>query len=656
MVSATAPRKSAAGIPETQEQAAAKEAAADGKSHRIQVAMPKGSPFEAELLVGKNAAGWWVSGDLKSPMPGKSKKFPAGKPLETEAAAIAAGFTEVGSWLETHKLLSTKVAAQVRPILVAVDAHQQRILGSSAPAAAPPATSSVPLAERVNTAPLEQIELAKISPSPSNNRKDFDKEALQELADSLASHGMLQPISVYRVAGEGLELIFGERRYRAAKLAKLKVVPCRVIDCTTVEADELRLIENLKRKDLSAIEEAQGYQDLIAKHGYTQQKLAEQLGIHQSTIANRIRFLRLPAAWQQLVIAREISESHARGLVDYAEMPASVVDQITKAMKDNFGGDGLPPVSEWAGWLYYQAKEVLRSVEPGSHFYYHAEGKGGGYRSGTILFTEKHLAQWGADLELVTLKSPHGTKETTRYAANVAKWEELHGGLAQAKAERAAKKAGAAPTQAKEGDTRSPTELARRTEQLAEQYEKRIRIYWQKWVQRTAAARCEAMSDDKTIRLLIAFAAMNDRGSRKEELFDLISVHGGKRVESKFHGRGWTLPLLSLMTVEGKKLLDLARKAIAGWLQHDVEGYETALDRDELPALVELFGIDLAKEWRVDEEFLQLHTKAQLAAFWTDWKIKADMPEKRGDVVAAIMAADGEKRLPAPKVLLKGGK
>lgn len=643
-----------AGIPETQAEAALKEAAVDGKGREIKVAFSKGAGFEATLHISGSGEAWRIGWDFRCKAAGESSRDP--DTYACEEAAAAAGFERLKLWLAGVRESTPSLASKVRKAIAEAGIHEARAIGawlkehkvgfqSPKKAAAPTASKpAVPLAARVNAAPVVHLDLARIQPSPENMRTDFDEASLQELADSIKSHGLGQPIMVVAV-GEAWELIAGERRYRASKLAKLTSIPARVIDCSPAEARELRLIENLKRKDLSAIEEARGYQTLLQENGYTQKALGEKLGVDQSTIANRIRLLRLPAALQELIIRREIPESHGRNLVAYAELP-TVLEHFAKAIKEQIRDEGLPSLRDWPGWLHTTACEVLRDVEPKSYYSYEV---GNRYFSGYVLFTEKQLEKWKDELQIVELKNPF-QKRAERYAANVKRWEELHGELVKAKAERDAAEAASSRAKPKAGKTSA--DVAARADQLAKQFRERTRKYWQRWVQQVAAVRTETMTDDKLVRLLIGFAGMDDsRGRRGNELVTILKTFGGEGAGG--HSYGGCRELLSVMTVQGKDLLDVGRAAVKQWIQHDVEQFDTSLRKEDLPALVELFAIDLGKEWRLDEAFLQLHTKDQLAALWKEWKIPGVPPEKRGDIVKAILAADQTKQVPAPKSLLK---
>jgi ParB family chromosome partitioning protein len=156
--------------------------------------------------------------------------------------------------------------------------------------------------------------LEKIIPQKGQPRQHFDKEKLDELAQSLREHGLLEPLVVRR-RGEEYELIAGERRWRAAQRAGLREVLVVVRDVSGKDAFELALIENIQREDLNAVEFAEAMQRLIDEHGYTQETLADRVGKDRSTVANALRLLKLPEKIRRLVVTGELSEGHARALL-----------------------------------------------------------------------------------------------------------------------------------------------------------------------------------------------------------------------------------------------------------------------------------------------------------------------------------------------------
>ena len=174
-----------------------------------------------------------------------------------------------------------------------------------------------------------KISIANLKPSPSQPRRLFDKNSINELAESIRSKGLVQPILVRPSPSETgtYEIIAGERRWRAAQIAQLHEVPAVVRQLDDVEALEIAIIENVQRSDLSPIEEAAGYKRLIDNHGHTQEVLAEIVGKSRSHIANIIRLLGLPQSIQDMISDGKISSGHARAIMNSA-FPEQLADKI----------------------------------------------------------------------------------------------------------------------------------------------------------------------------------------------------------------------------------------------------------------------------------------------------------------------------------------
>ncbi len=160
-----------------------------------------------------------------------------------------------------------------------------------------------------------QIPVEEIRANPYQPRKEFDQKALNELADSIKAHGIFTPLLVRKSSVLGYELITGERRLRAAKIAGLDTVPAISVDFTDEEMMEISILENVQREDLNPIEEATAYDSLIRNLGYTQEKLAERVGKSREYCANLMRLLKLPSSVQTMVIEKKLSNGHARALL-----------------------------------------------------------------------------------------------------------------------------------------------------------------------------------------------------------------------------------------------------------------------------------------------------------------------------------------------------
>ncbi len=163
------------------------------------------------------------------------------------------------------------------------------------------------------------LKLTEIEPNAQQPRKHFDPEKLNELASSIAEHGILQPILVSPLANGRYQLIAGERRWRAARIARLDEVPVVIKDLTEKEKKEIALIENLQREDLNPIETAQGIQVLIDEYGLTQDQAAQRVGCSRPAVANALRLLNLPPSVIELTRLGKISAGHARALLAFKD-------------------------------------------------------------------------------------------------------------------------------------------------------------------------------------------------------------------------------------------------------------------------------------------------------------------------------------------------
>ena len=173
------------------------------------------------------------------------------------------------------------------------------------------------------------ISIAALKPSPSQPRRLFDKNSINELAESIKSKGLVQPILVRpsKTDENSYEIIAGERRWRAAQIAQLHEIPAVIKNLDDVEALEIAIIENIQRSDLSPIEEAAGYKRLIDNHGHTQEVLSEIVGKSRSHIANILRLLTLPQSIQDMISEGKISSGHARAIMNSA-FPEQLAEKI----------------------------------------------------------------------------------------------------------------------------------------------------------------------------------------------------------------------------------------------------------------------------------------------------------------------------------------
>ena len=176
-----------------------------------------------------------------------------------------------------------------------------------------PGTASADPKQRINV--VLQVPVANIRPNPQQPRKNFDPERLHELSDSIANHGLIQPITVRYIGEKKFELISGERRLRASKLAGLQEIPAYIRKADDDELIAFALVENIQREELNPIEVAMGYQRLIDECDYTQAEVAEKVGKNRTTVTNTLRLLNLPPYIQAALRDENIKMGHARALI-----------------------------------------------------------------------------------------------------------------------------------------------------------------------------------------------------------------------------------------------------------------------------------------------------------------------------------------------------
>ena len=163
--------------------------------------------------------------------------------------------------------------------------------------------------------PYQLLPIHKVEPNPEQPRRDFDEEELQALSESIAIHGIIQPLTVRELDSGYYQIIAGERRWRAARMAKLSEVPAIVVEADDKKAMELALIENLQRQDLKPVEEALGYQSLMAEYGMTQEEAAGRVGKSRPAVANALRLLNLAPQVLDQVRTGKLSAGHARAVL-----------------------------------------------------------------------------------------------------------------------------------------------------------------------------------------------------------------------------------------------------------------------------------------------------------------------------------------------------
>ena len=216
--------------------------------------------------------------------------------------------------------------------------------------------------------PYQLLPIYKIEPNRSQPRQDFDEEELQSLADSISVHGVIQPLTVRELESGYYQIIAGERRWRAARIAGLQEVPVTVIEADDRKAAELAMIENLQREDLDPIEEAMGYQTLTKQYHMTQEEAAQRVGKSRSAITNALRLLELEPSVQKKLQEKALTAGHARALI-----PLSPALQVRAANAIIDGGLSVRQAEALAKRLAQEKKE--KKTPPANQVDYTAEAQ-----------------------------------------------------------------------------------------------------------------------------------------------------------------------------------------------------------------------------------------------------------------------------------------
>lgn len=209
------------------------------------------------------------------------------------------------------------------------------------------------------------LRISEIEPNKDQPRKHFDEDALIELADSIRQHGVIQPLLVRPLDNGSYQLVAGERRWRASRMAGLLEVPVVIKDLSDHEAMEIALIENLQRKDLNAIEEALGYEQLMEQYGMTQEKVAERVGKSRPAVANALRLLNLPSPVMDMIKSGDVSAGHARALLKLDD-ENEIVEIAQKIQKGRYS---VRDIEKLTGKEQEARREEIKEKEQTDHFF-----------------------------------------------------------------------------------------------------------------------------------------------------------------------------------------------------------------------------------------------------------------------------------------------
>lgn len=502
---------------------------------------------------------------------------------------------------------------------------------------------------------VELIEIDQLKPSKTNARKVFSKEGIAELAANIKQHGVMQPIlvRVHPDDADCFEIIAGERRYRASKKAKLKLIPCRIVESDDTDAIEKQASENLFREDLNPIEEAHTWQNLLEVTGLTQQKLATRYKCSQSHIANRIRLLNLPDEWQQKLVDGEFPPTFARDLVPWAKYPQvfeALPDAIEEVRNNYTEGYELGPMD-----FREALEEALHAVTVSMHeakFPYTDDMK-------KELQVEEFRNAWGAAIERafntdlfqeLQEKAKAEQKEFMEKGGSGNKATKNKGSLFDDDDED-----GLQQVEREVQDTRSAGEIhadiehadkeaaKKRKEQLNRKY-----ADWKcAWYQEKISEQLDHRkpSDGFLFKLLLYYSITMDSGVndfRGEHLRTSVKTWGGKIKGERYKLRANAWEGLGSVQSSCK---DLAASTLAKYILIPIG--HNAFDHSQIGEIAKELGIDIEQEWKLTDDFLHLHTKPQLIGLSKEWKFPQDGLEelKRGELIDRILEMENQLRL-----------
>ncbi len=509
----------------------------------------------------------------------------------------------------------------------------------------------------VSELPIKQIVIGRFNP-----RQNFPPEEIRELAETIATHGLLQPIVVRPSGRTGkYSLVAGERRFRACKLLKHQTVPATVIEADDSEARELAAVENLHRKNLNPIEEAHAFHQLTA-NGATETEVAERLKISQGQVSNRMRLLKLPEAIQARVISGEILASLARDIVPYAKYP-----QLMRAIEKELGKPkpGQPMDREDFGLAVDRA--LRRNTRGISGKYW--DGKAG-RNVPHFQPSEEQRAQLG-----IVLTDAYGTNvngDLLEAATNTKLWDKLQeayrkewlakqdakseGKQAKGKGNKGKKKEPAKKKLTAAQQERIHAEEREKQKRQAEQFKKRLaewRTNWRRYlVAEQIGLGMDQLGHANACRMLLCAAAawkIDTWYSRTAPLEQALA----KRVKLR-GGRGNALWAGVAALQDGSDVEELTIEflQLCFW-QGDDQGPSELVPAEDVEAVAGHLGIDFAARWReeqagpLSEAFWNLHNKDQLVKLGSE--LGAPVSGAKAAMVRTLLECE---ELPLPKELV----
>lgn len=538
---------------------------------------------------------------------------------------------------------------------------------------------------------IEEIPLRYLTPSPYQPRKIFDEAALQELAASLTAAGTNRTLLIVRLlAGMTYEIIAGERRWRAAKLAGLPALRCEVRTLTDTEARRLCRQENLERKDLTDVERVTAYREMLADGDYpTQAALAAALGLTPAALSNQLRVLDLPQYFLDLVSQEKLGLTHLRALATWVDRP-SVLAEAERSLKEDredywsvmcaehFNGGDLPSptVMQFEEFVSDCVREVSRPIDGKQIFENHHDLSGNRIRiTETDLPTPAMIKKDHDTLDVIDCGKQLGRRAfnldvwnalSTAATAKRAKGGRAKGGRGSCRADEDEDgSAGASPSPKK--PKRSAAEQRQLDEQQARTYQRHLYTYKIQWLQRAIVARLATADHATLVWHHLAWSTGGNLSgmTRGETLGEAAIAAGGRQRARNASSTSIWPTLLTVIAITADDITDqpvdiLLRNLLTAWYSLDMTKWARGVDELFIEQSAAQLMIDFASDWKLDREFLELHTTEQLNGLITEWKLpRGDKANpKRGELITAITeiyldSTRTERPIAFPKCLLK---
>lgn len=523
-------------------------------------------------------------------------------------------------------------------------------------------------------AEFELLAIDVLEPHPENPRKEFDPVKLAELAESLKRHGMLQPLVVRPHYVEGFpsgkryvkdyQVICGERRYRAARMAQLERVPCIVRQLSDRDALEVMIVENEERENLNAIELALGLSALCKPVdaggcGLTQKEAATRFGHEEAWANNLIRLLALPPAWRQKIASGELPQTFGRALLPYAKS-----QEVLKRLEKDLKRDDLATMDREAfeRTCYWAVREDTRPVEEFDKPY-HDFSVTGNYGNFGRLFdlTPEIEAQLGiTKLPKIEYQGAKQVRKMARRATNVKLWDKLQEDAKKKLREKRATKKSGTKKSAEKGRKPTAAELKRKREHADDILRRRIEL-WAEDLLRAAAiraltSRSNSVQGQWVTRWLVQWWLLTRDGQMRgrEAWQEAFTKLGGRGCE--YDDDRWEAAVTWVCADEDAiSQIDALYLGMAAVVLNPDGNSRCSIDRDVVWSLARLLGIRLSEEWTTAKgdrlrDFFDAHTSEQLQEL-TGELSQAWGGGKKKDQVELLAGSHESKPLRMPKVL-----